>query len=189
LKIYNGISGSQVPAEDETDIGAYMLVNWDDDNENDKPDLYEDWPVTGEDDLAKVELSLLQAELDEDTLELVKTGCNIKVWDSSTKQTEVTELSWDIGSEPSELWLEARAASNAERDISLQLRYSSPAVTAADTVKATAVMLNLGNAVYRDNEKIGVDPERGHAALVTSYTGACTRAFQEKIQPRELVFR
>jgi len=43
-----------------------------------------------------------------------------------------------------------------------------------DTVKATVVMINLGNAVYRDNSfGFGVDPRRGHSAIVYKYEGTC----------------
>ncbi len=185
LKIYNGgnngIAGSEFPDANEMDLGSYLLVNWDDDDEDDKPDLYKSGTVSGDDDLAKIELSLLPAELNKGTLEFVKaggTGCNVKIWDSADKQNEITDLSWDIASQtpPSQLWLEATAASNSERDISLELRYTNNGTTIADTVKATAVMVNLGNAVYRDNEVgWGVDPERGHAAIVYKYTGACAQ--------------
>ncbi|MBN1795604.1 MAG: hypothetical protein JW804_02930 [Sedimentisphaerales bacterium] len=179
LKIYNGCGGSEVAEGDETDVGAYVLVNWDDDNDNDQPDVYESGQVSGEGDLAKIELTVLPDDLDKGTVALVKaggTGSNIKVWDSESRQNEVTELSWDIADMPDELWLEARAASNSERNISLQFKYSYGG-SAADEVKATAVMVNLGNAVYRELDLFGIGSLKvGHAALVYEYTGNCNPA-------------
>ena len=159
LKLYNGgnngTNGAEVPDANETNLGGYLLVNWDDDNGNDKPDLYEN-TASSDDDLAKIELALLPAELNEGTVKLARsagTGSNIKIWDSQSKQNEITDLDWDIATEtiPAELWIEAITPSNTERDISLSLNYTkNNTAIAADNVKATAVMINLGNAVYRE---------------------------------------
>jgi hypothetical protein len=177
LTIYNGKNGSQVSEADEESLGAYLLVNWDDDNNNNTPDLEESNTGSNENDLARLELSLSPADLSIGTLELIKTGGNVKIWSGSNKQSEVTDLSWNLESEtpPSTLWLEGTEASGAERDVQLELRYTYESSQASDTVKATVVMLNLGNAVYRDINKAGVpQKERGHAALIYDYIGNCT---------------
>jgi hypothetical protein len=76
---------------------------------------------------------------------------------------------------PEELWLEVRAKSHNERDISLALQYSYEGASASDNVNATAVMINLGNAVYRELDLLGIGSiEVGHSAIVYSYTGDCT---------------
>jgi hypothetical protein len=55
--------------------------------------------------------------------------------------------------------------------------YSPPGVAGAfqDQVECTVVMINLGNAVYRQADIPG-GWDRGHAALVVGYTGQCTHA-------------
>ncbi|MDD5327669.1 MAG: hypothetical protein PHY02_07640 [Phycisphaerae bacterium] len=159
---------------DEENVGAYLLVNCDDDNGDDTPDLYESG--TGpDDDLAKIELSAEQ--LNEGTLELIKTG-SIKLWQDQNKSAEQTTLTWDLATTtpPSTLWVEGVGRSSAERDMGLELRHINGSVTTSDKVKMTVVMLNLGNAVYRDINKTGVpQKERGHAALIYKYLGSCTR--------------
>ena len=173
-----GTPGSDVSDANETSVGAYVLVNWDDDDEDDPPcpDLDEN-NVTGEDNLAKLTLSI-SPTLTVGTLELVKQsgGTRIKIWNSSTKGTEVTDLTWSLATEtpPSTLWVEGYAPSEAERDIELKLQYKNPggAVVSSDSVLATNVMVNLGNAVYRENDILAHKP-RGHSAIVYAFTGAC----------------
>ena len=72
-------------------MGAYLLVNWDDDNGNGQPDLYETNVDNDEDDLAKIELSL-PGGLDEGTLELINT--------SGRSFKRRIELMGDTGLEP-----------------------------------------------------------------------------------------
>ena len=128
--------------------------------------------MPGEDDLAKITLSC--SESSAGSLELIKTGGNIKMWQNATKGTEQTDLNWNLASEtpPGTLWVEGTGASGSERDVQLELKYSFNGKSISGKVKATVVMINLGNAVYQENQSLG-DP--GHAALVTGYTGDCTR--------------
>ncbi|OQY03964.1 MAG: hypothetical protein B6I25_07565 [Planctomycetales bacterium 4572_13] len=177
LKLYNGgnngSNGAEVPDVNETNLGGYLLVNWDDDNGNDKPDLYES-TASSDDDLAKIELSLLPAGL-EGTVELTGFGCNIKIWDNQNKQNEITDPNWAVADMPSELWIEAITPSNTERDIGLSLVYTKNNTTiATDTVKATAVMINLGNVVGREVNN-DIFAERGHTSIVGKFTGTCTK--------------
>ena len=174
IDIYNGKGGSEVDDDDEENVGAYFLVNCDDDDDNNTPDL-DDPCVVGEDDLSKISLSYLPNALDVGTLELIKTGPDIKIWTKETKDTEQTDLSWDLASEelPNELWVEGREASDSERDIQLELKYTYNGNSISDKVKATAVEIRLGNAVYREHG-FWVQNNRGHGAIVYEYTGTCT---------------
>jgi len=175
LDIWNGKTngtGDPVADNDEESTEAYLLVNWDDDNSDDDPDL-DDSSVTGENDLSKISLSYSGASTG--TLELIKTGSNFKIWQNSTKGTEQTDLGWDLASEsyPPTLWVEGRSASGSERDVQLELKYTRSGNSKSDTVKATVVMINLGNAVYREHS-VWAQNNRGHGAIVYKYTGTCT---------------
>jgi len=174
-----GAQGSAVADADEETVGAYLLVNWDNDDADDPPvpDLNEN-SVNNEDDLARITISISPTTLNSGTLELVKQGggSSVKIWNSSTKGTEVTDLNWNLATEtpPSTLWVEGISASSAERDVELKLQYTDPdgVIVANDIVKATVVMVNLGNAVYRE-ASIPLHKSRGHSAIVYAFTGAC----------------
>jgi len=171
----NGTAGAAVSEDNEESVGAYLLVNWDDDNDDEDPDV-DDTSVTDEDDLAKITLDWGVA--DRGTLQLIKTGDHIKIWQNNTKGTQQTMLTWNLATTtpPSTLWLEADEYSLSERDVELELKYTDVgSCTTSDYVNATAVMINLGNAVYRENG-FWAEPDRGHSALVTEYIGACTKS-------------
>ncbi len=198
-----GPQGSAVAEADEEDIGGFVLVNWDDDDGDGVmnpdgswttapvPDL-EESSVTDEDNLAKLVPKIQPIPLDGSAeLEIVQGADKIKLWSTRTKGTEflpgATLKTWSLG-DPTErdefqqlawdgLWMEGIAPSDAERDIILVLRYRQPGghETCTDTVKATVVMINLANAVYRDNQ-IWTQGDRGHAALVWTFTGPLLRA-------------
>ena len=198
-----GAPGTPVPDSDEETVGAYILVNWDDDDGDGSmnadgswtvdpvPDLYENL-VTHEDNLAKL-VPTLQPALQDGTVELeISAGSSkIKLWTANTKQSEVvltgSTKTWDL-SDPGQrtafqqlatsgLWIEGITASGAERDVTLVLRYRNPSgqELCSDTVKATVVMINLANAVYRENCFPELTADRGHAALVWWFLGSLTR--------------
>ena len=75
------------------------------------------------------------------------------------------------------LWIEGAIPSTTERDVSftLRLKDASGVELCADIVKATVVMINLANAVYRDNQ-IWSQGSRGYAALVWKFVGPLTKA-------------
>ena len=160
---------------EEENPGAYLLVNWDNDDETNPPvpDLSKD-SVNDEDNLGKLTLSI-NPSLNVGTLELVKESgsSSIKIWTTHEKGTEVTDLTWDLSQEtaPTELWIEGRSPSG-QMGVVLKLRYKDPsnALVHHDTVKATVVMIRLGNAVYREAKLIGLK-ERCHAGLVYSFDG------------------
>jgi len=215
LAIYNGGSdldngeedpgchqGGVVPEDDEEAVGAYVLVNWDDDDadgsmnvdgtwERDPvPDLTETY-VRHEDNLSKL-LPTLDPVPVLGTVELEVVGGvgKVKLWSTCWKQTELQAGSavktWDLSDAAQRaefqqfgldgIWLEGIEASDAERDVELDLRYVAPTgqTTCSDTVSATVVMINLANAVHREGTLIGVSA-RGHAALVWRFEGQLTK--------------
>jgi hypothetical protein len=181
LKIYNGgnnnMSGSEVPEADEESVGAYLLVNCDDDDGDNIPDLYESGSGYQDDDLARLDLSGIPAGSNEGTLELIKTSGSIKLWQNQNKTAEQTILSWDLStsSPPTTLWIEGIGRSTIERDIELELRYTNGSDTSLDRVRLTVVMVNLGNIVCRAMDLFGIGSiEVGHSGVVVNYTGACT---------------
>ncbi len=102
---------SGVNDEDEEYPGGYVGVNNDDDNSNDTLDKDESGTVSGEDDLVSISLSISPSSLDEGQAKLEATSgsSKIKVWESSTKGTEVTlPKTWDLSSEsvPATLYVE-----------------------------------------------------------------------------------
>jgi len=199
-----GEDGSMVAESREETEGAYLLVNWDDDDSDGQmnadgtfsqlpvPDLYETC-VKNEDNMAKItfEINPILIVLQNHgvvELEVTSGAGKIKLWKYKTKVEEVGLVgaikTWDLSKQSQReeyfklgedgIWIEGIDSSTAERDVTLVLRYKyNNQEIAADTVKATVVMINLGNAVYRYGG--GVAAGRGHAALVTSFLGPCTR--------------
>ncbi|MDI6809946.1 MAG: hypothetical protein QME66_13420, partial [Candidatus Eisenbacteria bacterium] len=204
-----GSQGAQVPEGSEVSTGAYVLVNWDDDDadgtmNNDGtwsalpvPDLAEN-SVANEDNLAKLKPTV-EPLLDTGTIELEVSGADagkVKLWTQSTKGTQVTLTSnkktWNLANSTEKTdfqtfmndgyWIEGTDVGTAERGVTFTVRYKDTGGTeiCRDDNKATIVMINLANAVYRDNMidwwGIGIQNDRGHAALVWRYAGTCTKA-------------
>ncbi|MBN2024187.1 MAG: hypothetical protein JW809_15495 [Pirellulales bacterium] len=194
-----GPDGAAVDEDKEETEGAYLLVNWDDDDGDGQmtaagtftqlpvPDLTEN-SVANEDNLAKL-VPRLQASPQMGTVELTVTSgaTAVRFWSQKTKGTQIpTTKTWDLAVVAQRndfatlcangIWMEGVAASAAERDVVIQLKYTlNGKELASDTVKATVVMINLANAVYRDNE-LWTQGARGHAALVARFMGpSCTR--------------
>ena len=128
---------------DEASAGGLVFLNDDDDDQDGTPDKDQDGAVAGEDDLIEIKLSL-DPDLGEGEvrLEVVSGSDNIKVWDDSTKTTEI-DLSetWDLSSDtlPSSLFVEAIAESSSPRDVELILTYQPD-----DTLEITdSIVLTL----------------------------------------------
>ena len=198
-----GSQGAQVPEGTEVSTGAYVLVNWDDDDadgtmNNDGtwsalpvPDLTEN-SVANEDNLAKLKPTI-EPLLDTGTIELEVSGTDagrIKLWTQSTKGTQVTLTSnkktWNLANSTEKAdfqtfmndgyWIEGTDVGTAERGVTFTVRYKDSGGTeiCKDDNKATVVMINLANAVYRDNSWPAIGG-RGHGALVWRYAGTCTK--------------
>ncbi len=150
--------------------------------------------IQNEDNLAKlvpdVSNAVMQMTSCTMTLEIESGADRIKLWTQSTKGSLIAltnnQIVWNLSSETdrqalaalctSGLWIEAIDPSIAERDISISftLRDSANTQLAVDRVRITSVMINLGNAVYRENQMSGVQ-ERHHGGLLTRYNGACVK--------------
>ncbi|MEI6972554.1 MAG: hypothetical protein WCL44_13680, partial [bacterium] len=199
-----GPQGDAVPDADEETVGAYLLVNWDDDDKDGeinsdgsawcclpKPDLEQN-SVTDEDNLAKLKPTVEQL-LDTGTIELELSGADagrVKLWTQSNKVTQVmltsNKKTWNLANSTEKAdfqsftnagyWIEGTDEGTAEKGVIFTLRYKAPGGTevCSDTTKATVVMINLGNGSYRE---LGLDvgKARGHAALVCKYIGKCNK--------------
>jgi hypothetical protein len=180
--------------------GAYLLVNWDDDDGSPTnfsltptPDLDQTGTVAGEDNLARIYVAMTPSGTTlptAGTLTLTVTGegTRVKVWRSATKGTRLSFSSnthtWDLtaAAERSDvldiiqngLWLEGISASTAEKDVSLTLRYTLNGEGCEDAVAATVAMIHLGNAVYREADLIALS-ERCHVGAVYRFDGPVCR--------------
>ncbi len=168
-----GSQGSQVPEADEESVGAFLQVNWDDDDADGSsgapvPDLTESGTVSSEDNLAQLKPSL-DPMLDEGTVELEVSGTDagkVKLWTASTKGTEVTLTSnkktWDLSNATQKtdfqnvmansLWIEGIDPGTAKRAVTFTLHYKDGGGTEIcnDVNKATVVFMRLGSGVYRE---------------------------------------
>ncbi len=117
-------------------------------------------------------------------LEVTEGAYNIKLWTHGTKGEEIVltdgKKTWDLAI-PAEkadfmercengIWIEGVKRSIAERDVEIVLSYKLRELVLSDTVNATVVMINLANAVYRDNQ-MGLQTDRGHGGLVAYFDG------------------
>lgn len=210
-----GAEGELVPSADKFKFGAYILSNWDDDDADGVMTSTGAWtqpPVPdceesntfNEDNLARLRLHLTPTpEEGILTLEVRQNGeGTIKLWlypekFDSPLTLQNSKYSWDLSDPESRneyleilerggIWIEGLNRSSAERDVRIDLVYSSTDIdlrTARSMVRLTVVEMNLGNAVYRDNDIVSHPlpevpvgfPWRGHAALVTRFLGPCTR--------------
>jgi hypothetical protein len=176
-----------VSEADEESVGAFLLVNWDDDDDDGSsgtpvPDLTESGTVNNEDNLAQLKPSL-EPMLDTGTVELEVSGADkdkIKLWTSSTKGTEVTLTSnkktWNLSnaSQKSDfqnvmansLWIEGIDPGTAKRAVTFDLRYKQGTTTICeDKTKATVVFMRLGCGVYRELNATGYLKNIGHAGM------------------------
>jgi hypothetical protein len=120
--------------------GAYVVLNGDNDNFNVDDqgnailDKDEAGPVTGEDDLRRMDLFIGEVA---GTVTLSCTaGCErVALWTTPQKgQSLPLPASWDLGSAmrpPSTAWVEGLAASDTERDVRFELRWDTPAGTSS----------------------------------------------------------
>lgn len=207
-----GPQGQEVLDEDEEDVGAYVLVNWDDDDHDGdwdttgdcmiapQPDLDEvpEDPdshivVLNEDNLARLTPRLAGGNVfNVGIVELkIEEGVDrIRLWTAPIKGKQIQLTSdakiWDLNNSQDReefesavaygLWIEAISRSLVERDVTIRLTYSlGSSLLMTDQIKVTCVMMNLGDAVYREGAMPGMT-ERGHGGLVTKFNGACTQA-------------
>ena len=175
-----GSAGMVVPDDEEETPGAYLLVNWDDDDHDGyitddgtwsqipEPDLNENW-VENEDNLAQL-VPFLSPLPEMGTAELELLGADVgkvKLRTQSEKGTQIQledgKKTWNlsVASERAEFedimqngcWIEGVAPGTIERGIEFVFRLKNVGggTLCEDLCRATVVMLHLGNAVYREN--------------------------------------
>jgi hypothetical protein len=178
---------------------ACVMVNWDDDAEGNlnavgvwvhapEPDLDDgEAGILKEDTLAHL-VPVMPWAPAAGTMELRVSGDDadaVKLWRASYRGTSVAladhARSWDLAVPAdrasfqeflaSGYWIEGIAPGTKERGVRLSLGMGGRAA-ASD---ATVVMVNLGNAAYREMY-IPTMADRGHAALVTRFIGRCSKA-------------
>lgn len=194
-----GGTNAEVPDDNEESVGAYLLVNWDDDDGDGVltddgwqtypvPDLLaSETSVVNEDNLARLSLSTGDIVPPSGIYELEVTDGEdkIKLWTASTKSSQINlsnnKITWDLSDASDryqfltyfnhDIWIEGIEASDSERDVELVFRHCDDNGTEimSDTVKATVVMLKLGAGLYRN---MGFPPaDRGHTGLLTKFNG------------------
>ncbi len=201
LKIWNGggeltigerpgAQGSRVPASDRETVGAYLQVNWDNDDGSGTrnpdgtwaqfpvPDLEKDF-VENENNLARLK-PVVEPLFDTGIVTLEISGPDrnkARFWTSSSKGTEVSFPSyrkvWDLSDAAhradlenvmeNSLWIEGIAPGTTERGITFSLKYMLDGnFVCEDKATATVVFMRLGSAVYRD---LRIRPHMGHGAI------------------------
>ncbi len=132
--------------------GRYLWPNADDDNDNDIPDMNESGPIANENDLAKIQLSVLPADY-EGTATLTWPA-SVKVWMDAQKTTPASG-SWAVANLPSTLWVEGQdAASTADLTLSVS--------GCSDTVKITVFKVaSITWETYLDNLPLDTCPTNG----------------------------
>ncbi|NJL28704.1 MAG: hypothetical protein HC897_12840 [Thermoanaerobaculia bacterium] len=132
----------------EEDPGALLVVNVDDDNGNETPDLEDTGEVEDEDDLVELKINFDdQVETGELRLEAMSGGESVKVWEEETKATPL-ELpkTWKLedGDEiPTSVWVEGVEGSSP-KGVELRLLYTNDAgAEVEDKVVATALAIDF----------------------------------------------
>ncbi|MEO5368146.1 MAG: hypothetical protein H7831_17700, partial [Magnetococcus sp. WYHC-3] len=150
LEIYNGLdgySGGQLISEtDEESKGAATVANLNDtdgDGTADKDD--DNVSISGENPAGRNEIDLMKLVLKKpvpdlgDNVKLRLVSGDVKIWEKSTKETEVAltsgEKEFNTSDLDKTLWIEAQSVSTGLRDIVLELEYNGH----KDTVKATGI--------------------------------------------------
>ena len=170
--------------QSETETGAYIFLNWDDDNNNDVCDKDESNVVSNEDDIIPFNLTIIPDNTNQGTIELsAPSGSSkIKIWTSPNKATQITlPKTWNLAQEPipSTLYVEGIQKSETERDIVLRIKYTNNVngvnKSTQDEIKLTVVNLKLGYAVYRYLSTWGVGWYR-HVGIIGKYEGERNKA-------------
>jgi hypothetical protein len=119
--------------------GRDLSQNYDDDNEDEVPDLNQA-PVQTEDDLLRANLSW--SAIQQGTLRLFGGGNRIKVWKDASKNEQVAlPASWDLETDtpPQFVFLEGVLSSSVLGDAVLALEYDGEGMTCSDTVRLTVI--------------------------------------------------
>lgn len=134
---------------EERKKGGYVGLNDDDDNTNDTPDKDEgEVTISGEDDLEKITLNDVYplALTGTVTLKAAAGGAKIKVWENSTRGTEVGLPATYSTSTPTELpeYLHVEGyETSGVRGVELRLEYTVEGRTFEDRVKVSVIDVDI----------------------------------------------
>ena len=141
--------------EDQT--GLYLRLN-DDDDDSDTEIDNQDNKVIGEDDLVRLEISCEPGDLSGNFT--LSWGNNIKLWERTEKETEITQSQYTSEQLPKTCYVEGYNVSKTIKDAEIKLSYQAPdGVTAMDTVIATVVQLTVeadSEAICAGGDDLGV---------------------------------
>jgi len=198
---HNDQTPDEVDEKDEESIGAYILVNCDDDdgypgdfNKSVTPDMDQEGPIRKEDNLAKLEINAVSYSPQQAIVTLIAPSEDIliKFWRNKDRSQKfdliegkkVFDLSIQAHRDLLEdlyihgLWIEGYAPSWTEKDVTIELRFENKCgndiQVFTDKVKATIVMLELGAVAYREMGFEGIK-ELGHTDILYKYFGKCTK--------------
>ena len=174
-------------------VGAFLQVNWDNDDgsgtrnpdgswaELPVPDLEKNY-VENENNLAQLRPQV-EPLPDDGTVTLKVTGPDkdkVKLWTESTKGTEIPlssySINWNLSNAgdraalqnfmENSLWIEGIAPGTTQRGVTFTLSYSlADDVICQDKVRATVVFMRLGSAVYRELAQSWVS-HYGHGGIL-----------------------
>jgi len=147
LRLSLGVHDTEVPTAKETSLGSFTVANLNDTNGDgtiDRDDMDTSATAGGRDDV-----DLMRLVIDKPTpsfgggVKVTLVSGDVKFWEKKTKQTEVVftagSKTFPVATLPKTIWVEARSASAALRDIVIKSDYFG----ASDTVKATAVWATI----------------------------------------------
>ncbi len=129
----------------EEDPGIYLPLNNDDDNADTILD-YQESPVSGENDLKP--LILLCAPSDLPGTVTLSWGSNIKLWDTTSKDSEIRTHSYPASQFPRTYYVERYNVSNSLKDTEIKLSYTAPDDTyCGDRVKVTVFDIGIDDLI------------------------------------------
>jgi|GEM_PF-3489789 len=140
---------------EEEDPGGFIGLNDDDDNGNSILDKDEAGTVVGENDLLELALSCRPFSLNTGAvkLEYASASNKTKVWENSTKGTEVAlPKFWYLSTDtlPAHLYVEGVNTSASLRDIAMKLSYILDGTVHEDGVKFTVLDISFKEDVAQD---------------------------------------
>ncbi len=161
VKVDLNING--VADDKEEKEGGYVIKNDNDDDENGTLDINENQPVSGENDIIDLTLSVQPTTGEGDVILERKGGNKIRVWKptSANNWQEInfngTDNKWLPNQVPATLKVEGKLESSKERDIELQLKYckrGTDKLITCDKVKLTVVDVNLNISTADSDKKV-----------------------------------
>jgi hypothetical protein len=157
FKVDVSVTGLSEETEEET--GLFLPLNDDDDNSDTILDK-DEHPVSGENDLREAEINIYPSGLPGTAT--LSWGSNIKLWNNTDKETEITQTNYPANQLPQTFYVEGYNISSSFKDTNLSLSYGGM----NDTVKTTVYDIS----VETEYEYIcaGEDNVAGETTLVTA---------------------